>query len=239
QDGALDPHVAHAAAEIAVHVRNDFGLGGICVLREQRSRLHDLPGLAVTALRNLLGDPSALQWMLALGIKTFDGGDFFARGLRNRVLTGPTRLTVEVDRAGAAQASATSEFGTGHLQMFADDPQQGRVIRYVDRMVMPIDVQGDHTPSDGGSFKVADCRLSSATSPISAATRRVPPFAAASFGFIAVPVILVAVHNLSRRTARQAVMLTSCQFLARQIPNKPSRPYTFCSARQQGQTVPP
>src|SRR5262249_38632801 len=119
------------------------------------------------------------------------------------------------------------------------DPQQGRVIRYVDRMVMPIDVQGDHTPSDGGSFKVADCRLSSATSPISAATRRVPPFAAASFGFIAVPVILVAVHNLSRRTARQAVMLTSCQFLARQIPNKPSRPYTFCSARQQGQTVPP
>ena len=35
QDCALDSHVAHAAAEIAVHVRDDFGLGGICVLREQ------------------------------------------------------------------------------------------------------------------------------------------------------------------------------------------------------------
>src|SRR5262245_7321354 len=150
--------------------------------------------------------------MLALGIKTFDGGDFFARGLRNRSLTGAHRLTVEVDRAGAAQAGATSEFGTGHLQMFADDPQQGRVIRYVDRMALRVDLQCDHPPSDVGSFKVADGRLSSVPWPVSAATRRVPPFAAASFGFVAVPVMLVAVHNVSRRTARQAVMLTSCQF---------------------------
>src|SRR5215472_12988200 len=67
--------------------------------------------------------------MLAFGIKTFDGGDFFARGLRNRGLTGAHRLTIEVDRAGAAQASATSEFGTGHLQMFVDDPGCVKTLR--------------------------------------------------------------------------------------------------------------
>jgi hypothetical protein len=62
-------------------VSNDFGFGGIGVLGEQGSCLHDLPGLAVAALRNLLGDPRALQRMVALGIEAFDGGDFFARSL--------------------------------------------------------------------------------------------------------------------------------------------------------------
>ena len=55
-----------------------------------------------------------------------------------------------VDGAGATQAGAAAELCAGHPQMLADDPQQGRVTRYVDRMIMPIDVQGDHTPSDGG-----------------------------------------------------------------------------------------
>jgi hypothetical protein len=55
--------------------------------------------------------------------------------------------------AGAAQTSAATEFRPGHLQMFADDPQQGRVVRHIDRMIMPIDVQGGHTPSSkGGSL---------------------------------------------------------------------------------------
>ena len=121
----------------------------------------DLRG-EVTALRNLLGDPGALQRMLALWIQTFDGGDFFARGLRYRGLAGAHRPPVEVDSAGATQAGATAELCAGHLQMLADDPQQGRVIRYVDRMVMPIDVQGDRTSSTSSGFFVATdrrCRL--------------------------------------------------------------------------------
>jgi len=120
--------------------------------------LHDLPGLAVTALRNLLGDPGTLQRMLALRVQTFDGGDLFARGLRHRGLAGAHRLTIEVDRAGATEAGATAELRTGHLQVFADDPQQGRVIRYIDRMVMPIDVQGDHASSTSSGFLFATDR---------------------------------------------------------------------------------
>ena len=191
-------HIAHAAAEIAVHVCDEFGLGGIGVLGEQRGRLHDLPGLAVATLRNLLGDPGALQRVLALGIQTFDGGDLFARGLRHGGLAGAHRLTVEVDSTGATQAGAATEFRAGHLQMLADDPQQGRVIRYVDRMVMPIDIQGDHTPSKGGFLKsrtaasrfrdVAGFRLPE---------RCGPPFAATSVGFICyVPTLARCQHLL-------------------------------------------
>ena len=61
QNRALDARICHATAEIAVHVRDDFLLGRIAVLGEQRCGLHDLPGLAVAALRNLLGDPGPLQ----------------------------------------------------------------------------------------------------------------------------------------------------------------------------------
>ena len=60
-DRLLDARIGHAAAEIAVHMRDDFILGRIGILRQQRGRLHDLAGLAVAALRNLLGDPGLLQ----------------------------------------------------------------------------------------------------------------------------------------------------------------------------------
>ena len=155
-------------------MRDDFVLGRIGVLGEQRRGLHDLPGLAVAALRNLLGDPGALQRVFAFGIEAFDGGDLLASGLRYGGLAGAHRLAVEMDCAGATQTGAASEFRAGHLQMLADDPQQRRVIRYIDRMIMPIDVQGDHASSDfSGFFRHGLPPLSSVTLPASAAACRV------------------------------------------------------------------
>ena len=74
-------------------MRDDFSLGRIGVFREQRRRLHDLPGLAVAALRHLFGDPGALERMVALRIKTFDGDDFFARGGGRSVICRCSRMT--------------------------------------------------------------------------------------------------------------------------------------------------
>ena len=122
-DGALDTRIGHATAEIAVHVRDDFGLGGIGVFGEQRSGLHDLPGLAVAALWDLLGDPRALQRVLTLRIEAFDSGDFFTRGLGDGGLAGSYCLAVDVDSTGATQTGAATELRAGHLQMLADDPQ--------------------------------------------------------------------------------------------------------------------
>jgi hypothetical protein len=58
-----------------------------------------------------------------------------------------------MDSAGTTQTGAASEFSAGHLQMLADDPQQRRVTWHIHRMIMPIDVQGGHSPSIGGFYQ--------------------------------------------------------------------------------------
>ena len=45
-----------------------------------------------------------------------------------RGLAGSYRFTVEMNRAGAAQAGTATELRTGHLQLLADDPEQRRII---------------------------------------------------------------------------------------------------------------
>jgi hypothetical protein len=45
------------------------------VARKQFCGLHDLAGLAVTALRHLLGDPGFLKRMVTIRRKTFNRGD--------------------------------------------------------------------------------------------------------------------------------------------------------------------
>ena len=109
----------------------------------------------------MLGDPGPLQRVIALGIETFDCGDLFARGLRYRGLAGAHRFTVEVDKTGVLhQLAPQPNFVPVICKVFArdDDPQQGRVIRYIDRMVMPIDVQGDHASSTSSGFLFATDR---------------------------------------------------------------------------------
>ena len=51
---------------------------GVLLRASSVGRLHDLAGLAVAALRHLLGDPGLLQRMAAVGRQPFDGGDGFA-----------------------------------------------------------------------------------------------------------------------------------------------------------------
>jgi hypothetical protein len=128
QDGALDARIGHAAAEVAVHVRNDFGLGGSVFLASKVAACMICPDW---------------QWPSGKKIITIEGLDpkgehplqraWIAEqvpqcGLRYGGLAGAHRLAVEVDGAGAAQAGATAEICADHLQMLADDPQQRRFL---------------------------------------------------------------------------------------------------------------
>jgi hypothetical protein len=110
----------------------------------QRRRLHDLPGLAVAALRNLLGDPRLLQRVVALGAEAFDGGDFLADDVAERSLAGAHRFAIDVNCASATQACAAAKFCTGHLQLFADGPEQRRIARRLDGHIPPIDIEIRH-----------------------------------------------------------------------------------------------
>src|SRR5580692_752640 len=66
-DGAEDARIGAAAADVAVHVADDVVAARILVGREQCRGLHDLAGLAVTALRHLQVEPGLLQRMVAVG----------------------------------------------------------------------------------------------------------------------------------------------------------------------------
>src|SRR6185312_6396582 len=141
-DRLLDTTVGHAAAEVAVHVSDDLGLGRIVVLREQRRGLHDLAGLAVAALRDLLGDPGDLQRMVAA--EAFDGGDLLAHRVLRRGLAGAHGGAIEMYRTGAAQSGAATELRPGHLQVLANDPQQGRVVLDIDLLLLTVDGESEH-----------------------------------------------------------------------------------------------
>src|ERR1700685_2125595 len=82
-DGAAEPLIGTAAAYIG-DVRIDVGVGRIWTLLEKSRRRHDLPALAVAALRHILGNPGLLHRVPAVGRKAFNGYDAGAIDGANR-----------------------------------------------------------------------------------------------------------------------------------------------------------
>src|SRR5262245_28246321 len=108
-----DPLIGSAPAEIVGHRSLDLGLGGILALGEQGGGRHDLTALTVAALRDTDLDPRSLDRMRAVAGQPFDGGDPLADGGGRRQLARLHRLSVDMDRAGAAARDAASVFGAG------------------------------------------------------------------------------------------------------------------------------
>src|SRR5476649_2621226 len=133
-DGGADPLIGTAAADVAAHGVVDVGVGGRLVRLEQRGGAHDLPALAVAALRHVD----------LVRLHRFDGGDLLADGGRNRRHARADRLAAQVHGAGAAQSRAATEFGAGHVQVVAQGPQDGRRRIGIDLRVFTVDIQCDH-----------------------------------------------------------------------------------------------
>src|SRR5215207_7440603 len=112
-DRANDPLVGAAAADVGAHVLDDLGAGGLRFLLEQIGRAHDLAGLAVSALRHVLGEPGLLHRMARIRRQSFDRGDRLAGQFRELCLARIGALAVDVHHAGAAQSGATAEFCAG------------------------------------------------------------------------------------------------------------------------------
>src|SRR6266545_512781 len=75
---SADALVGAAAADVG-HRRVDIGVARLGILLEQRSGRHDLPGLAVAALRHVERRPGLLHRMGTRRGKSFDGDDPVAR----------------------------------------------------------------------------------------------------------------------------------------------------------------
>jgi hypothetical protein len=78
--------------------------------------------------------------MITFGAETLDGGDLLAGDVADRRLAGSHRFAVDMNRARAAKAGAATEFRARHLQLFADDPEQRRIVRRFDGHVMSVDI---------------------------------------------------------------------------------------------------
>src|ERR1700756_2595622 len=100
-DGAAKPFVSSAAANVG-DTSVDIGVRGVGISLEERRRGHDLPRLAIAALRHVLGEPSLLDRVFAVRGKPLDGSDAGALDGSDRHRAGAHRLAVDMDRAGTA-----------------------------------------------------------------------------------------------------------------------------------------
>src|SRR5437879_12605812 len=115
-DGGADPLVGAAATNVR-HGGVDVGVAGAAVLGEQRRGGHDLPGLAVAALRHVLGDPGSLHGVAPAWRQPFDRGHALPGGRRDGQHAGPHRRAVEMHGAGAALGDAAPELRAGEAEV--------------------------------------------------------------------------------------------------------------------------
>src|SRR3989441_3249913 len=148
-DGCPDALVRAAATDVG-HRRVDIGVRGMRILREQRRGSHDLPRLAVAALRHVFLDPRALHGVRAVLGQAFDRRDALAGHGRHRQHTGAGSDAVQVDGAGAALGDAAAELGTGETEGVTQHPEERRVGRDVDRFAFTVDGE-----TDGGHDRAA------------------------------------------------------------------------------------
>ena len=84
-DGGFDSPVHPAAADVAIHRAVDVLIRWRRVTLEKGRSRHELAGLAISALRDLMLDPCGLQRMklTVAGCDPLDGLNFLAIGRRN------------------------------------------------------------------------------------------------------------------------------------------------------------
>jgi len=120
---------------------HDLLAGRLRRLGEEFRRLHDLAGLAVTALGHLVPNPRLLEGVRRIGGQSLDRRDVLARGFGRQRLAGAQRLAVDVNGAGAAKACAAAVFGAREADLVADHPQKRRIGLGVHRHGAPVQIE--------------------------------------------------------------------------------------------------
>src|ERR1700728_2074391 len=120
-NGAAQTLISATAANIG-DIGVDIGIGRTGKLFEERDRGHDLPRLAVAALRNVFRNPGALHRMAIVRGEAFDGGNLRAIKGADWHRAGAHRLAVDMHRTGAALCDAATEIRAGQTDDIAHDP---------------------------------------------------------------------------------------------------------------------
>src|SRR6516165_11240421 len=142
-DGPAHALIGAAAADVC-DVGIDVGIGRRRMVLEERHHRHDLPGLAIAALRHVLGDPRLLHRMLAIGRQPLDGSDASAVDARDRHRAGPYGLPVDVDRADAALRDAAAVLRSGEAYNIAQGPEERCIGFDIELVLRAVDCDRDH-----------------------------------------------------------------------------------------------
>src|SRR2546422_5248812 len=141
-DGGADALVGAAATDVG-HRCVDVGVRGVRILREQRRGGHDLPRLAIAALRHVFLDPRALHRVRAVLGQAFDRRHALAGDGGHGQHAGARRDAIQVDGAGAALGDAAAELGAGEPEGVTQHPEERRVGGDVDRFAFAVDGEAD------------------------------------------------------------------------------------------------
>src|SRR3954451_17280779 len=127
-DRLADADISAAAADIAAHRIVDVRIGRMRFILQQCRRRHDLARLAISALRDLMLEPSLLD-LRTDRCRTYrlNRCDLGVTNAVDRRDAGTDGGAVEMHGAGATQRHAAAELRAGHAEHVAQNPQQRRV----------------------------------------------------------------------------------------------------------------
>src|SRR5215212_7142141 len=112
-DGVFDALVTAAAAEVTRHRFAYLIVARSWIFKQQCGGLHDLAGLAITALWDVQLTPGLLNRVIAVGMKPFDGRNLPADNVGNRGNAGADSLLVDDNGTCPAQSLAAAVLCTG------------------------------------------------------------------------------------------------------------------------------
>ena len=141
-DRCTDSHISGATADIAVHRHVDVTVIGVWHFCKQCGGSHDLPGLAIAALRNLVLDPGGLNRLGLACRDRFYGNDLGIANRRDGQGAGAQRLLVHEYGACTALADPAPIFRAGQAKIVPQNPEQRRVALCVDGVPCAIHVDG-------------------------------------------------------------------------------------------------
>jgi hypothetical protein len=138
----FDPGIAPAPAKDIIHFPDNLIGTGHGLLGQRSGHLHDHPGLAVSALGNLLFDPGLLDRMI-LG-QTFNGHDLFAFDFTDGNRARANGLPVDMDRTGPAFSYTAAILGPFEIEVVPEYPKQRGVWGGVHLIGLTVHIQRNH-----------------------------------------------------------------------------------------------
>jgi hypothetical protein len=143
--GTSRTRISAAPAQYVRYRLIDLGVGWLGMPLQQPGCSDHLPGLTISALRNLLRDPCLYHGVLQIAGNAFDRYDLRAAQTGRLLQACRPRLAIHQHRTDPANADPAAVLGAFQSQRVPQYPQQWGVRRAGKRCRLAIDLECDHS----------------------------------------------------------------------------------------------